>query len=111
MTQLELLPVDHRSMQQNRLRKHKDAVNPERIYAARWKKLMRQRLVSTGATYLEMILAPNCGLGFILGCESTIEELRDQMDRAHRRPSLKEAQAEQAYLRTTRRAVALRGLR
>jgi len=112
MTQGELLPVEHRSYQQNRLRKY-ERVNPERLYAARWKKLMRQRL-SNGATYLEMILAPNggpvipyvsrrdaavaasviqwlgtnCGLSFVWGCEREIEQLRRTDDERRSRKSM-----------------------
>jgi len=112
MTQGELLPVEHRSYQQNRLKKFA-RVNPERLYAARWKRLMRQRL-SSGATYLEMILAPNggpvipyvsrrdaavaasviqwlgtnCGCGFLWACERELEEARQRLCDDHERRSL-----------------------
>lgn len=101
--QYDLLPPSPESMQLRRLRKF-DRTNPERIYAAEWKKRNRERL-SRGWTLLEAILCPdgtenypppvsrrdatvaasvvqwfgtNVGGGFVRACERAI-------DAAHRR--------------------------
>lgn len=95
--QLELIPLRHRSLQPNRLKKY-GHVNPERIYAAEWIAL-NKRSLSTGMTYLEAILTAdnrptsrvvtqrdaavaasviqwlgtNCGMAFVQACERKIE--------------------------------------
>jgi hypothetical protein len=59
MDQGELLPIEHRSLQPQRLRKYRDRDrNPERIYAAHWIKENRRRL-SSGHTLLAHILCPD----------------------------------------------------
>lgn len=54
-TQGELLPVEHRSLQQRRLKNH-GHVNPEAIYAAEWKQMNRE-----WRNLLGLILAPEDG--------------------------------------------------
>ena len=55
MTQRELLPVEHRSLHQKRLKNY-GHVNPEAIYAAEWKRMNRE-----WPDLLGLILAPEDG--------------------------------------------------
>lgn len=108
-----LLEPNHDSLQRRRLKKY-ERVNPERIYAAKWKKMNRRSPgVNSGFTYLEHILTPdggrpgpvsrrdavvaasviqwlgtNCGLSLIWDCERKIDALRRTDDEKIRRPSL-----------------------
>jgi hypothetical protein len=110
MSQGELLPIQHRSLQPQRLRRCRRDRNPERIYAAHWIKVNRRRL-SNGHTLLAQILCPterdtppavsrrdavvaacviqwlgtNCGLGFLWEAERAIEAADDRLDAARRR--------------------------
>ncbi|KKN34243.1 hypothetical protein LCGC14_0795420 [marine sediment metagenome] len=116
-TQQELLPPDHTSLQRHRLGKY-DRTNPERIYAAAWKRANRRSAgVNQGHSYVEWILCAdgkqptpisrrdaavaasviqwlgtNVGLGFILEAERKIDQSRRSDDERRRRPSLREAQ-------------------
>lgn len=133
MIQGELLPETHDSLQRDRLRK-RERINPERIYAAAWKRINR-RGNWRGASLLELVLQPsgdvaiptvsrrdaevaasviqwlgtNVGYGFIRSCERAIDEARRKDDRAradaNSRPSLLEAERDDA--RPPRRALAL----
>jgi hypothetical protein len=114
MDQGELLPIAHRSLQPQRLRKYRDRDrNPERIYAAHWIKENR-RLLSSGHTLLAHILCPddrntpatvsrrdavvaasviqwlgtNCGLGFIWQVEQAIEKAEESARVRRRRGTL-----------------------
>lgn len=131
MVQQTLLALKHESRQRKRLKKF-DRVNPERIYAARWKVQMRQS-ISSGGTFLEHLLCDDdgrpqpvslrdavvaasviqwlgtpCGLGFIRGCERRIDGAHRTADERRARPSL--LALERGDITETRRAVALRGL-
>lgn len=138
MTQGELLPVAHDSTTPHRLTKVPGRHNPERVYLARWKAENRRRFgVNHGYGTLEWILSTdggqtparvsrrdaqvaasvvqwlgtNVGLGFILGCERRIEELRRTDRERALRPSLSEAQEEEEARRPTRRRITLAGRR
>ena len=114
MKQAPLLDPDHVSLQQQRLKKY-ERVNPERIYAAHWKRQNRRvSYVNRGFTLIEWILCPsgqevpspvsrrdaavaasviqwlgtNCGLGFMRTCEEQIDKARRSDDDKRRRPSL-----------------------
>lgn len=111
----DLFPIQHRSLHLNRLQKRSPeasrGANPERIYAAKWKKKNRRREWH-GATLLELImshdagmavpisqrdadvaasvvqwLGTNVGLGFVLECEQAIDAENSRHD-DHRRESL-----------------------
>lgn len=61
MVQAELLPVENRSLQPQRLRKGGTKPTPERIFSAEWLAANRRRAgINGGNTLLELILAPDC---------------------------------------------------
>lgn len=137
MDQGELLPVTHDSRHRDRLTK-RGRVNPERIYAAGWKRLNRRRQWH-GATLLELIMQPtsdrglspfvvsrrdaevaasviqwlgtNVGYGFIRSCERAIDEARRKDDRARADLSARRSllEDEREAARPPRRGLRLEG--
>lgn len=137
MKQQPLIAADHQSFQTKRLKKYND-VNPERIYAAHWKRKNRREAgVNGGAALIEWILCPseqqypspvsrrdaavaasviqwlgtNCGLGFIWEVERKIDKARRTEAEKRERPSLFAVRrdAEKAPPFEPIRAIAVRG--